>query len=210
MVKYERPLRPDQILSAVILAGGASSRMGRDKAWLKWHGKTLIDRAIHTVRQLGVREIFISGRPGQDYAALKCRVLYDLELGFGPMGGIERGLCECTTPLLLVLAVDMPQMTTSFLHQLLARCDRLTGAVPKLDAQLEPLAAIYPRRCHVLAAVAIARSQRAARDFALAARREHAVRTFPVTAWCEKYFANFNSLKDFASAASRTTRVSAP
>ncbi len=48
--------------SAVILAGGQSRRMGRDKAWLKRDGKTLLERQVELVRFLGVTEIFISGR----------------------------------------------------------------------------------------------------------------------------------------------------
>lgn len=78
-------------------------------------------------------------------------MLFDLEQGFGPLGGIERALHECQSPLLLVLAVDLPGMTLAFLHKLTARCDRLTGVIPKLNGELEPLAAIYPKRCHAFA-----------------------------------------------------------
>lgn len=179
-------------LSAVILAGGESKRMGRDKAWVKHGGKSLLRLAVDKVRALGVEDVCISGRAGEDYAALKCPVLFDLEPGFGPLGSIERALYQCSSPLLLVLAVDLPQMSVSFLQNLLTRCDRLTGAVPKLYQQLEPLAAVYPKRCHALAAAAIARSRWAVRDFAEAARQERAVRTFSVATADEKCFANWN------------------
>lgn len=182
----------DMQFSAVILAGGESKRMGRAKAWLEHEGKSLLRLGVDKIRALGIEEVFISGRAGEDYAALKCPVLFDLEPGFGPLGGIERGLYQCSSPLLLVLAVDLPQMSVPFLQNLLTRCDRLTGVVPKLHQQLEPLAAIYPKRCQALVTAAIARSRWAARDFAGAARQERAVHTFSVAPADERCFANWN------------------
>jgi molybdopterin-guanine dinucleotide biosynthesis protein A len=101
--------------------------MGHDKAWVEFGGKPLVQLAVEKVRELGIEEIFISGRAGEDYAALKCPVLFDLEPGFGPLGGIERGLCVCSSPLLLVLAVDLPQMSPALLARMQNNCDRLTG-----------------------------------------------------------------------------------
>src|SRR5215471_16244499 len=125
-------------LSAVILAGGESSRMGQDKAWVQFEGQPLIARALSTVRNSGITEIFISGRPGTDYSVLGCSVLVDREFGLGPIAGIERALDATQTSLILVLAVDMPRMTPVFLRKLADRCDPLTGAIPKLRGQLEP------------------------------------------------------------------------
>ncbi len=189
-------------LSAVILAGGESRRMGRDKAWVTYDGKPLLQLAVDKVRAVGVREIFISGRPGEDYSAFGCSVLLDREAGFGPLGGIERGLDACTSPLLLVLAVDMPRMTSELLRKLASRCDRLTGVVLMLPNGLEPLAAIYPRRCHALAFDALARSQRAARVFAEACLRERAVKTFTVPRSEAAAFLNCNQPGDLAAAGS--------
>ncbi|HWQ90844.1 MAG TPA: molybdenum cofactor guanylyltransferase, partial [Clostridia bacterium] len=127
--------------SAVVLAGGASLRMGRDKAWLPAGRETFLERSLNLCRSLHPREVFISGRPGEDYSAFPYSVLLDLEPGNGPLGGIERALQAATAPLVLVLAVDLPLMTTPFLSSLLAHCDRLTGCVPRHDDRLEPLAA---------------------------------------------------------------------
>jgi molybdopterin-guanine dinucleotide biosynthesis protein A len=179
-------------LSAVILAGGESRRMGRDKAWVELDGQPLIAHVIEKVRALGVAEIFISGRNDADYSKLRLPVLHDIEPGFGPLGGIERGLRECQSPLLLVFAVDLAQMTTAYLHSLHAACDELTGAVPKLRGELEPLAAIYPRRCHAIAANFLTQSRRSARDFAEACHREHAVRFVRVSGGFSHCFANWN------------------
>jgi len=183
-------------LSAVILAGGESRRMGRDKAWLNLDGEPLIVRAVRTVRRLAVDQLFISGRTDADYATLQCPILHDLEPGFGPLGGIERALHACGSPLLLVLAVDLPHMTTEFLTKLIVRADVLTGAVPTRDGSLEPLAAIYPKRCHEIAFRFIAQSRHSVCDFADDCLKERAVRTLRVAKRDAACFANWNSPVD--------------
>lgn len=188
--------------SAVILAGGESKRMGRDKAWVEFDGKPLVKIAVAKVRQLGIKDVFISGRAGEDYSALKCPVLLDREPGWGPLGGIERGLDACPTPLLLVLAVDLPRMSLTLLARMQQSCDRLTGIVPKLNGELEPLAAIYPKRSHAIACAAIARSQHSARDFASACLRERAVTAYPVVRSDASAFLNCNRPDDLTAAGS--------
>ena len=183
-------------LSAVILAGGRSLRMGRDKAWLPVHGRPLLARQIALVQALRPAQTFISGRADVDYSALGCRVLHDLKAGLGPLGGIERALHACDANLLLVLAVDLAAITSAFLGGLAARCDRQTGAVPMRAGDLEPLAAIYPKRCHALACDALARSRYAARDFAAACLKERAVTAFPVRSADDGHFANWNRPAD--------------
>src|SRR5512140_1830462 len=186
-------------LSAVILAGGESRRMGQDKAWLEVGGQPLIRRALSTVRDSGIQEVLISGRTGTDYSTVRCPVLFDLEPGCGPLGGIERALAAATAPLVLVLAVDLPGITAAFLRKLAAHCDPLTGAVPKLRGELEPLAAIYPKRCHFIVRDCLLKLRRAARDFADACLRERAVRTFAVSAADASCFDNWNHPVDVAA-----------
>src|SRR4029079_5558835 len=130
-------------LSAVILAAGESRRMGQDKAWLAVGAQPLITRALAAVRDSGIQEIFISGRAGVDYSALRCPVLFDLHPNCGPLGGIQPALARASAPMVLVLAVDLPRMTSGFLRTLAEHCGPGTGAVPKLRGELEPLAAIY-------------------------------------------------------------------
>ncbi len=190
-------------LSAVVLAGGASTRMGRDKAWLEFEGQSLVVRATKALASIGVRHVFVSGRAGCDYSALNVPVLLDRHPGIGPLGGIERVLHETTAPLVLVLAVDLPRMTSAFLKNLVATCTREVGAVPELDGRLEPLAAIYPKRCHALAAEAIAQSRYAVRDFVAACVAERAVqihRVAPADASC---FTHWTTPTDFAQGTNR-------
>ena len=129
----------------MILAGGTSSRMGRDKAWLEIDGQSLLSRQIQLLQKAGAQEVFISGRAGTDYSRFPCRVLHDELVDVGPLSGIERALTEMTTPLLLVLAVDMPRMTAKFLLRLLFGGEEQIGVIPRVNGKVEPLASSYPK-----------------------------------------------------------------
>lgn len=130
--------------SAVILAGGQSSRMGRDKAWLEIGGETLLARQIKLVRAAGATEVFISGRAERDYSTFGPPVLTDNFPHCGPLAGIESALRICRGPLLLGLAVDMPHLTVALLQQLQTQCRAGRGIIPRWSGRLEPLAAFYP------------------------------------------------------------------
>jgi molybdopterin-guanine dinucleotide biosynthesis protein A len=152
--------------SAVILAGGKSSRMGRDKAWLEMDGQPLLARQIGLVRELGAAEVFISGRADTDYGSFGCRVLLDKFNGAGPLAGIERGIEAATSPLLLVLAVDLPNLDLKLLQLLSAHCKNDVGAIPCVAGQIEPLAAFYPKSAHGLAITLLNENSYAVKNFA--------------------------------------------
>jgi molybdopterin-guanine dinucleotide biosynthesis protein A len=152
--------------SAVILAGGRSQRMGRDKAMLNIDGKSLLTRQMDLVHQRGPEELFISGRPGVNYAVPGCVVLHDGFADAGPLGGIERALGRVRSPLLLVLAVDMPEMTAEILGDLASQCTDSRGAVPRVGGRCEPLAAFYPKAAWRIASSMLAADCKAATQFA--------------------------------------------
>jgi molybdopterin-guanine dinucleotide biosynthesis protein A len=171
--------------------------MGLDKAWIELDGQPLIARSLALLRSLGLRDVFISGRPEADYARLQCPVLLDSEPGLGPVAGIERALDVAQAPLLLVLAVDLPNVTADFLRRLSQSCpDPSTGLVPILHGQTEPLAAIYPRRCRSIAVNLLATGRRSARGFAEACLAADAVRPWPVAAADAGCFDNWNTPDD--------------
>lgn len=152
--------------SAVILAGGQSRRMGTDKAWLKRDGKTLLERQIELLQSLRASEVFISGRPDTDYTRFGLPVLRDLAADSGPLGGIERALEAAAQPLLLVLAVDMAEMTLETLSELTSRCGPARGVVPRVNGRVEPLAAVYPKTAWPDAVAILTRGSKSATAFA--------------------------------------------
>jgi molybdenum cofactor guanylyltransferase len=145
--------------SAVILAGGKSARMGCAKAFLEFRGRPLLARQIETVRAAGAGEIFISGRAGTNYSAFDATVVVDEFAAAGPLAGIHAAMRVAKHPLLLALAVDMPEMNSEFLkRQLIA--EKPMGVVPCVNARVEPLAAVYP-----LAALGMLGTMLASKDF---------------------------------------------
>ena len=99
--------------AALVLAGGRSTRMGRDKAMLPWHGRPLLDHMIGLAREAGIDHVYVSGdRPGY-------RSIPDLEPGLGPLGGLASATAALPDGRLLVLAVDMPRLTPGLLRALM-------------------------------------------------------------------------------------------
>jgi len=182
--------------SAVILAGGKSSRMGQDKAFLEMGGRKLLDRQLDTLVAAGAEEIFISGRAGVDYSAFGCRVLNDQIPDAGPLAGIHAALSVSRQPLLLVLAVDLPEMNAMFLRRLLMASASGGGVISRLGDKVEPLAAFYPLAALIIAGRMIAQKQFAVRDLAEACVRERQAAYFEVPAEFARLFQNLNSPAD--------------
>ena len=141
------PLFPN--IAAILLAGGASKRMGgKNKAFIKIAGKTIIDREIEVLEQLFERIIIVSNNFEQ-YAFLKKPMFSDIRRGYGSLGGIFTGLKSCSKELGFVLACDMPFLNKEIISYM---CCRATGhdiTIPRIRGHLEPLHAIYSSRCIV-------------------------------------------------------------
>jgi len=131
-------------VSAFILAGGRSSRMGRDKALLRFGNRTLLQHALQTAA-LVAGSTYIVG-PKERYAACGA-VIEDIYTGCGPLAGIHAALGATGTELNLILSVDMPRMTAGFLRWLIeqARAASQLIVVPDADGGPQPLCAVYRR-----------------------------------------------------------------
>lgn len=87
-------------------------------------------------------------------------------------------------------------MTAPFLRRLADHCGTRTGAIPVWNGQLEPLVAIYPNRCHLLARECLLSGRRAVRDFAKVCLREGALNIFTPSQTDAPCFHNWNSPSD--------------
>jgi molybdopterin-guanine dinucleotide biosynthesis protein A len=131
-------------VTAVLLAGGESRRMGRDKATLVWHGRPLWEWQIEKLRKLRPAKILISAKSDLPWRPADVDLVLDVIPSRGPLSGLAAALACMETEHLLALAVDMPFMTTEHLRLL---CDLATdgvGVIPMIDGDAEPLGAIYP------------------------------------------------------------------
>ena len=133
-------------LAVALMAGGRSTRMGRDKArLLDREGRELWRGRLELLRQLGAGEVLISCREDQGYLAESgAQLVFDQWEDAGPMGGIVSCLEAMKADRLLVLAVDLPEMTRVGLTALLTAAGE-GGAVFRCGRFLEPLVAVYPK-----------------------------------------------------------------
>jgi molybdopterin-guanine dinucleotide biosynthesis protein A len=132
-------------VNAFVLAGGASSRMGRDKALLEIDGRPLIEIGLSLLRSLGHEPRICGSRP--DLARF-APVLPDNHPGCGPLAGIEAALSTSGSDLNLFIPVDLPSLPAQFLRWMIDRSaeTNAVATMPLLAARPEPLCAIYSRR----------------------------------------------------------------
>ncbi|MGA9903543.1 MAG: molybdenum cofactor guanylyltransferase [Terriglobales bacterium] len=142
-----------QSRAGFVLAGGKSSRMGSnvDKAFLDFHGQTLLDRALAVMAAVCDR-VTIVGDPVKfaKYESTKnSSVVADLFAGCGPLAGIHSALVHSSARLNLMLAVDMPFVSSELLAFLFAAAEEEENhamvTVPRTSRGLQPLCAIYRR-----------------------------------------------------------------
>ena len=136
-------------LSAVLLAGGESRRMGTDKARIIFRGKPLWKIQLALLRKLDPLEVFVSARIDPDWRPDDVQFVADNPPSRGPLSGLAAALAKMHSTHLLALAIDMPFMSESYLRFLWQKNEPGRGVLPKIDSRVEPLAAIYPREVDV-------------------------------------------------------------
>jgi len=129
----------------VLLAGGASRRMGTDKARLSIRGKPLWQVQLETLRKLEPNQLFVSARIDPPWRREGVLFVADIPPSRGPLSGLAASLDRISTRHLMALAIDMPWMSNEYLKFLCAQIEPGRGVVPKIGDRAEPLAAIYPR-----------------------------------------------------------------
>jgi molybdopterin-guanine dinucleotide biosynthesis protein A len=146
---YHRPMRHNRTeacgdVTAFILAGGKSTRMGTEKAFVELDGRNLLFRALDLTRAI-TPNVRIVGSRGK--FSNHGSVIEDVFRDCGPLGGIHAALRVSETELNLALAVDMPLVSPSFLRYLIGQAAAATelAIVPRCDGRLQPLCAIYRR-----------------------------------------------------------------
>ena len=150
------------MVTGLILAGGASRRMGRNKALLTLGGRPLIQRVVDALQAVSDEVLIIANQP-DPYRFLHLPIIPDIQPGYGPLMGLYSGLQAARGELALLVAVDMPFLAPEFLRFLLAQAQEHDAdvVIPEAEGRLHPLCAVY-RRATCLPAVeaSIARGQR--------------------------------------------------
>ena len=131
--------------AGIVLAGGRSSRMGTPKAWLDWHGTTLLRRTCGLVARGVAGPVVVVRAPGQELPELPAgvRVVDDAREGQGPLQGLLAGLEAVDGELAFVASTDMPFLHPRFVAAVCASADGADAAVPHVGGFRQPLAAAY-------------------------------------------------------------------
>lgn len=178
--------------SGWVLAGGRSTRMGRDKALLPFHGRPLAAAIAEAVRE-AAGNVTLIGNPALAAAGLPA--LPDLFPGEGPLGGILTALGSSDADWNLVTACDMPELNAAFLRSLFEAAERSDGdlLLPVIEGgRPEPLCAVWHRRAREPLEAAFGSGIRRVRD-ALGGLR---VVRYPITEITP--FQNVNTPEDWS------------
>jgi molybdopterin-guanine dinucleotide biosynthesis protein A len=129
---------------AIVLAGGRSTRMGRDKATLPFGDETLLQRVVRLVTPL-VEEVAVVGRPDQALPPLGPDVVVarDRRLDQGPLGGLHPGLETTSADAAYVTGCDVPFLVPAVVEHLFDRLAEVDVVVCEAEGHLHPLAAVY-------------------------------------------------------------------
>lgn len=138
--------------SGVVLAGGRSSRFGRNKAEFIWQGKTLLEWALSSYQDLD--DVLVIGGTSQSVA----RVIPDEKPFAGALYGLSHALEHALCPRIAVMACDMPNLSATY-WQFLGQFEADVVIPKNKNRQLEPLAAMYSKNCLDLVRTALSRDE---------------------------------------------------
>ena len=150
--------------AGIVLAGGRSSRMGAPKAWLDWHGSTLLRRTCGLVARGAGGPVVVVRAPGQPLPDLPggVRVVDDAREGQGPLQGLLAGLRAVEGEWAFAASTDLPFLHPRFVAAVCAAAAATDGdaAVPVIDGVRQPLAAAYRTALAPLVQTMLDRGQR--------------------------------------------------
>ena len=147
-------------VTGVILAGGTSSRMGRNKALLEINGSSIIARTYRALAGLFHEVVIVTNTP-HDYAFIPCRKVPDIYPGIGSVAGLHSALAHSTTERTFVTACDMPFVDPIIIRHLCdLQLDEYDAVIPFSEGGQEPLHAVYTSKCKDVFEIAINNGER--------------------------------------------------
>jgi len=133
-------------VTSIVLAGGKSLRLGRNKAVEEIGGQILIQRVIDRLSSLG-NEIIVVTSSSDQLPDLELRRVVDICPGMGALVGIYSGLKVATSYHSLVVACDMPFLSIALLRYLEELSSGFDIVIPRVGSLVEPLHAVYSKNC---------------------------------------------------------------
>lgn len=180
-------------ISAIILAGGKSTRMGTDKALIQFNGESLLGNALKLCKPFFHPVFISSNNPEHEFPG--CRRINDVFPGCGPIGGIFSCLLQTQTDWNFVLSVDSTFVEPAFVSFLVSETGDWDAIIPVHRNGIEPLIGIYHRQCLPVVEKHIKSGNYKMQDLF----DELRVHFVDAQNWVERYpqiFTNFNSPED--------------
>ena len=146
-------------VTGVVLAGGASSRMGANKAFLELDGRPLIEVVIGLVGEV-CAEVLVVARDASPYGHLGVTVVEDQFPGVGVLGGLHAGLMAAAHDLILAVGCDMPFLSPDLLRAFVAWADGFDVVILRRGEWVDPLHAVYRQTCLAPMEAAVRSGQR--------------------------------------------------
>jgi molybdopterin-guanine dinucleotide biosynthesis protein A len=146
MKKNDGNNRPIEGITGLILAGGKSTRFGKNKALVELDGIRLIERVIRVMGSVFQRLIILTNSP-HEYAYLNLPMVEDLIKGLGPIGGLYTGLKSISNEAGFFVACDMPFLSESLIRHMVEIRDDFDVVLPKIDWKIEALHGLYTKSC---------------------------------------------------------------
>lgn len=137
---------PEPTVTGGVLAGGRSTRLGRDKALLEVNGEPLLARAVRILSSV-CGEVLVVGPREREAVVPGVRVMPDERPGIGPLGGIATALRATRGDRLLAVATDMPLLNVDLLRYLIELSPGFDVTIPRVDGRTQQLHAVYARTC---------------------------------------------------------------
>lgn len=133
-------------VTAVILAGGKSSRFGSDKAFITIAGTPLIKRHLKLLRNIFSKIIIVTNQPHK-YRFKNVKIVQDVIKDSGPLAGIYSGLLSSASFYNFIMACDMPFINKALIRYMIGHKDNYDVIIPKIGNKFHPLFGVYSKNC---------------------------------------------------------------
>jgi len=136
-------------MTSIILAGGKSLRLGRNKSLATIGGKSLIQWVVDRLAAIST-EIVIANARGQEIPCssnVRSITVADIYPGKGPLAGIHSGLIAASSRRAIVVSCDTPFLSVGLLEYMIQTCPGSDIVVPHMKEKVEPLCAVYSKDC---------------------------------------------------------------
>ncbi|HVV70536.1 MAG TPA: molybdenum cofactor guanylyltransferase [Verrucomicrobiae bacterium] len=182
--------------TAMLMAGGLSRRMGSDKASLEVGGEALWARQVRVLRELTPAAVWVSARATPAWCPRDLEVVLDERPSRGPLSGLTAALTRLRTTHLLVLAIDLPGISSGHLRKLQQLASPGRGVLPLNQDYYEPLCAVYPTEAVSAAQTALRHGELSLQNLAQALVRDSLALAYKLEPPEREYYQNLNHRSD--------------